>query len=61
MALAQQGYPVRTGSFVNDYATILEPQDAAYIDETLEKLKQVNGIEAVVVTVILSKTIRPPM
>lgn len=51
MVSAQGGYPRREGKYVNDFARLLTPEDAHYIDVTLQGLLQKTGSEAVVVTI----------
>ena len=45
------GYPAATDLFVNDFAGLLSPADAATLRSELGALKTGTGIEAVVVTV----------
>lgn len=49
-ATAQSGYPQPTDTYVNDFAHLLNPADAALITQLLTDLKTKNGIEATVVT-----------
>lgn len=49
-ATAQSGYPQPTDTYINDFAHLLTPTDAALITQLLTDLKTKNGIEATVVT-----------
>lgn len=51
LLLAQATYPARQDPLINDYATLIEPQDAEQIRAVLQQLRSTYGIEATVVTV----------
>jgi uncharacterized protein len=48
---AHGGYPQPLDRFINDYAQLLTPEDAAQIRQLFSELEQKNGIEATVVTI----------
>lgn len=48
---AQAAYPQPQDAFVNDYAGLLNAQDAAHVRTLFNNLKRETGIEAVVVTI----------
>jgi uncharacterized membrane protein YgcG len=49
LALAQSGYPQPTATAINDFAHLLNSNDAAAITQLLTDLKNKHGIEGVVV------------
>lgn len=49
--LAQATYPARQDALINDYASVIEPQDAERIRTVLQHLQASHGIEATVITV----------
>lgn len=48
---AQSGYPTASDPYLNDYAQLMRPEDAANIRQSLAELEVTHGIEAVVVTI----------
>ena len=50
-AQAQNGYPVYNDTRVNDFANLLSPPEVAELRELFGRLKEQQGIEAVVVTI----------
>lgn len=48
---AQTNYPIAGDAYVNDYAQLLTPEDAASIRQSFAQLEAQQGIEAVVVTI----------
>ncbi len=50
-AYAQTGYPIVVDPYVNDYAELIPPEDAATIRQTLSDLELQHGVEAIVVTI----------
>lgn len=51
VAQAQDGYPRPQEAYLNDYAGLLSPEDAARTRALLVELKEQRGIEATIVTV----------
>ena len=49
-AYAQTGYPTATDPYINDYAELITPEDAASIRQALSDLELQHGIEATVLT-----------
>lgn len=50
-AAAQPAYPPRADAFVDDYAQVIEPQDATAVRQILQDLQATRGVEAAVVTI----------
>lgn len=48
---AQTGYPTANDPYLNDYAQVIRPEDAASIRQSLATLEANQGIEAVVLTI----------
>ena len=48
---AQTGYPTASDPYLNDYAQVIRPEDAASIRQSLATLETNHGIEAVVLTI----------